>query len=112
MLAVRALACVGLMWTCLAAAVPIAGPIAGPIARSGSHDVADAFVTGEQATVGFFDGWDSPAVDPRRPVTEDLPFTGAPLEALAVAASGLALTGVLLAVGARRRRRAGVRRLT
>lgn len=104
MLAVRALACVGLMWTCLAAAVPIAGPV--------SHDVADAFVTGEQATVGLFDGWDSPAVDPRRPVTEDLPFTGAPLEALAVAASGLALTGVLLAVGARRRRRAEVRRLT
>ncbi|WP_157555575.1 hypothetical protein [Herbidospora yilanensis] len=100
MLAARALACVGLMWTCLAAAVPV------------SHDVADAFVTGEQATVGFFDGWDSPAADPRRPVTEDLPFTGAPLEALAVAASGLALTGVLLAVGARRRRRAEVRRLT
>ncbi len=49
---------------------------------------------------------------PARPVTEDLPFTGAPLEAVAVAASGLALTGVLLAVGSRRRRRAVVRRLT
>ncbi|TKK78891.1 hypothetical protein FDA94_36780 [Herbidospora galbida] len=104
MLAARALACVGLMWTCLAAAVPISVPV--------SHDVADAFVTGEQATVEFFDGWESPAVDPRRPVAEDLPFTGAPLEALAVAASGLALTGVLLAVGNRRRRRAEARRLT
>lgn len=99
MVAARALACAGLLWTCLAAAAPV------------RHDVADTFVTGDQATVEFFDGWGAPA-GPHRPVSDDLPFTGAPLEALGVAASGLALTGVLLAVGSRRRRRAVVRRLT
>ncbi|WP_066364144.1 hypothetical protein [Herbidospora mongoliensis] len=107
MVAPRALACVGLMWTCLAAAVPASHDVA--------DTVADTFVTGEQATVEFLQGWriggDSPIVDPHRPVAEDLPFTGAPLEAVGVAASGLALTAVLLAVGARRRRRAAVRRL-
>ncbi|GAB1822453.1 hypothetical protein [Herbidospora sp. RD11066] len=88
MVAARALACVGLMWTCLAAAAPT------------THDVADTFVTGERSTVS-----DPPAVEPDRPVSDDLPFTGAPLEALGVAVSGLALTGVLLFVGERRRRR-------